>query len=136
MVSITQSTIEQTHDREVALVIPATGDATRLQRFIDRATKIFQARILTMVGSWSETLITLRLEWPVSTEIMLDELMKMPEVEKAEEKRTKIQDIPRQRIQVILGAGSTADDHKAVTLISSDADISTTNVSVDSQLDT
>lgn len=113
MANMTQlSTAEQRYHQKVELVIPSTDDAFRLQRFTRGVRETIGARTLTMTGSWKGTVITLGLPKPVPVESIIDILMKLPEVEKAEEKQIKSKDISRQRIEVILGIGPIVDDHK------------------------
>ena len=124
IVNIDQSTLEQLAGEQVTLVIPSTGGATDLQRFIDQVGELLEARILKMTGSWQETSITLKLPRPGDRTNVVDKLMKMPEVEEAEEKKLpKNGDTPRTGILVILGADSDNDGHKEDRLISQGADL-------------
>ncbi len=106
------STTEETFHQKVELVIPASDDAFRLQRFTRGVRETIGARTLTMTGSWKGSVITLGLPRPVPVESIIDILMKLPGVEKAEGKQTKSKGISRQRINVILGTGPIVDDHK------------------------
>ncbi len=100
--------------REVTLVIPVPDDVFHLQRFTYRVEETLQAIILETVGSWSDTHITLKLRRPASQAKILDKLVKMPEVEKAEEKEPakagqfnfskKIKPVSRQEILITLSA--------------------------------
>ena len=133
MMELTQlPTTAQICRQEVDLALPSTDNAVRLREFMCRARETLGVRMLRMTGSWRGSLITYELQKPVTTENMLDELAKIPGVEKAEEIGTKKQDIPRRRIEVILSAGLTTDDHTAVMSIPSNAAISVMNVNADS----
>lgn len=74
---------------KVTLVI-SPGDASRLRKFICQAEEALQASFLEMVGSWSDTLITLRLRRPLSLANMLDKLTKIPEVEEARQEEVPV----------------------------------------------
>ena len=111
MENIAQLTAEEIHKDQVTLAVPSTGDATRLQQFIKKVREMFAARILKIVGSWGETLITLGLDTPLPAAKMVKKLVKMPDVEEAQEKQlTKMQEAPN-GILVILSKSSAIDDY-------------------------
>ncbi len=100
--------------REVRLVIPLPHNASQLQRFIYQAEEMLQASTRETAGSWSDTLITFKLRRSAPLVSMLDKLVKMPEVEKVEEKEPvrarrfnffkKIKPVLRKEISVTLSA--------------------------------
>lgn len=97
---------------EVTLVIPSSGDASQLQKFICQVKGTLKASILGMVSSWSDTRLTLKLQRPVSLADILNELTKIPEVEEAREKipvraghssfSNEVQAMPGKQISVAL----------------------------------
>ena len=126
MENIAQFTAEEIHHGQVTLAVPSTGDVTRLQQFINTVRETFAARILIIVGSWRETLITLELDRPIPVATMAKKLVKMVEVEEAQEKKlTKMQGKAGQGILVTLSKSSAVDDYRAGEPMSQDVDILT-----------
>ena len=99
--------------QEVTLVINSACDAGQLRRFVCQVEEFLRASILETTGSWSHTDVTLKLERPAPLENILNELMRMPEVEEARETPPtsrrrfsffrKIEATPGSRIAVTLG---------------------------------
>ena len=122
---------EQTPDKLV-LVIPATDDAIKLQNFISQLRDRFQARIVHMVGSRKETVITL--QSPMSLDNILQELAKLPEVKNPGEKvLTKINTASGKGYKVTLEADSSTDNK--TNEYSQSAMIPVPDSRIDSQLD-
>ena len=64
MENIVQLTKEETHQNQVTLVVPSTGDATKLREFREKVKQICAAGSLrTILGTWRETLITFFTAW-------------------------------------------------------------------------
>ena len=122
---------EQTPDKLV-LVIPATGDAVKLQKFISQLRDKFQARIVHMVGSRKETVITL--QSPMSSDNILQGLINLPEVKNARDKAlAEIKTASGNGYKVILEADSNTDDK--TDQYSQSAVVPVTDGGLDSQLD-
>ncbi len=111
MENIGQLTAEEINQNQVTLVVPSTGDSTRLQKFTERVTHILAARPAKIVGSWRETLITLELNGQITMPNMIEKLVTMPEVEGAEEKQIKNQ--ARQKGILVTLASSATDDYRS-----------------------
>ena len=103
MANIEQAIIEEEiNHNEVTLVLPSNGDAIRLRKFTEKFNQIFGTKILKTTGSWTETLITLERNTAITTANMLDQLMNMPEVERAEETQVGNLHASQEGILVIL----------------------------------
>jgi len=135
MENMTLSSAKPMRDGLVTLAVPANGDATQLQKFINNVTQTCGARILKVVGSWGETFITLGLDRSIPTANILGELLKMPEVEAAKEKKLpKMQSMARREILVTLGTSSTAKDQGQNKPIPPDAEYFTKHDAAASEL--
>ncbi len=88
MENIGQLTTEEVNHNQVTLVVPSTGDATRLREFTEKVKQIFTARALGIMGSWKETVVTLETDKPITTADMVNKLMNMPGVERVEESQS------------------------------------------------
>ena len=97
---------ENRENREVTLVIPATNGTGDIKSFLNTVREKLQAKIIKIMGSAKETMVTLELEKSSSPSNILDEITNMPEVQVAEEKTLKIPVNSQQGILVILGANS------------------------------
>ena len=95
---------------EVQMVIPSPADANQLIIFVSRVEKLFQSRVLQMVGSWKgDTAITIGLPEPSPIADILNDLGKLSEIETIEEKPPtgevdpslfkKVSAIPRPKIK-------------------------------------
>ena len=103
---ISQSLAEEARSKGLTLVIPSTGGATDIQKFVTEVKDKFRARIMKVKGSPKETLVTLKMEHKLSPNI-LDEIGNMPKVVAAEEtKLPKTRTALHTGILVTLGAGS------------------------------
>lgn len=101
---ISQSLAEEARNKGLTLVIPSTGGATDLQKFVTEVKDKLQARIVKVNGSPKETLVTLKMEHKLSPNI-LDEISSIPKVVAAEEtKLPKTRTALHQGILVTLGA--------------------------------
>ena len=99
-----KSVTEETNHYQVTLVIPSTGDANRLTEFTDRVGQLFAARILVIIGSSEESVITFRVDGAITIAVMLNQLLKMPEVERVDEKEMKNHHGKQKCIRVILAS--------------------------------
>ena len=96
---------EETSDNQVTLVLPSNGDATRVREFTDKVKQVFAAKILKIIGSWTETLITVQIDKSVTTEDILDTLVNIPQVERVEKNKSiKEQGTESQCILVVLAS--------------------------------
>jgi hypothetical protein len=102
MAKLEKSVTEETHQNEVTLIVPSNGDATRLREFTEKFKQIFGARILGIIGSWEQTLITVEIDKMITIESMLDQLVNMREVESVQEKQIKNHNGNHEGILVIL----------------------------------
>ena len=98
------TTEEVDHKHQVTLVVPSTGDATRLREFTEKVKQIFAVGALGTTGSWEETLVTFETDKTTNTTDILNKLGSMPGVEKAEEKRIKNHKANQKGILVILAS--------------------------------
>lgn len=102
MESVAQLTAEQVGER-VTIIVPSTGDAALVAKFIQMVRPALASRVLKMVGSWKETLITLECQSGAYQVNVVDELTKMPEVARAEERQqTKVRGNTYREILVTL----------------------------------
>jgi hypothetical protein len=106
MGNIVQLSKEETNNNQVTLVVPSSGDATRLVEFIERIKQIFAARAMGILGSWEETTITFETDTVTRSTDILDKLLNMPEVENVENKETKNHDVKHEGILVTLATNT------------------------------
>jgi hypothetical protein len=98
---------EETNHNQVTLVLPSNGDATRVREFTDKIRQVFAAKILKVIGSWTETLITVQIDKSVTTEDILNNLVNIPQVERAEKNKSiKERGTQSQCILVVLAANT------------------------------
>lgn len=83
--NIEQAPVEEINRNRVTLVVPSNCDATRLREFKEKVKQTFAARIIEIIGSREETIITFEVDRMINVANMCGELANMPEVEKAEE---------------------------------------------------
>ena len=111
-----QVTPEETN--QITLVVPPTGNATRLQEFMGKVKQTFSGRILKTTGSWKETLVTLEVDSPATMANIVSKLATMPEVERAEQTQIKNHGTVPTGILVTLSSSATND--RAVQPIAQD----------------
>jgi hypothetical protein len=101
---------EEMHYSQITLTVLSTGDAMRLRKFIEKVTQKLTARVLRIIGSWKETLITLEVDSSITTENVVHSLVSMPEVEGVDEKQLiKKRGTGPDRIFVTLSTSVTDD---------------------------
>jgi len=115
MAKVEQLTAQEARHNEVTLVVPSGGDASLLREFTEKVTQIFGARILRTVGCSAETSITVEVDEAVTMPVMLNQLMNMPEVERAEEKEIKNHQARKKCLWVKLANQQACDQELGIT---------------------
>jgi len=100
--NIEQAIEEETNHNGVTLVVPSNGDAIHLHEFTNKVKQVFGTRILSTIGSWTETSITIEGDKTTTTANIVNQLVNMPEVETVEEKQVKNQQTKQEVILVKL----------------------------------
>lgn len=105
MVDKKQWAAEEINRNQVTLLVPSTGDATRLRDFTEKVKQVSATGSLEIIGSWRENLITFELDKAITLANMINMLVSMPQVERVQENQViKKRGTESQGILVILAS--------------------------------